>query len=160
VTMDVGRIVSLGSMIGRDSTLAELHDLEFGWRATRVSVDAPWVREKNHPFPTHAENGYYLGDAVWMSEYRDDVNPPAPEIREDLKAGAYVKLLFRFAAEDAVRCDGEVERMWVRITGLDEDDYYIGVLDNDPRHADVLSCGDTIRFHPVHVMEVLRENGE
>src|SRR5262249_23086991 len=100
---DVGRLVCLGSMIGRDSSLAQLHDLPCGWRATRRSVDAPWVREKNNPFPTYEENGYYLEDAVWMSQYRDDVNPPAEEVRNNLAVGTYVKLLFRFAAEMAER---------------------------------------------------------
>jgi len=158
-TNDVCRIVSLGCMIGCDSSLAQLHDLSWGWRATRRSIDASWVREKNNPFPTHEENGYYLEDAVWMSQYRDDVNPPAEEIRSNLTVGTYVKLLFRFAAEKADRQDGEVERMWVHVAALDEDENYIGTLENDPVHVEVLSCGDTIHFHPLHVMEVLTDNG-
>jgi hypothetical protein len=157
-TADVCRLVSLGSMIDRDSSLAVLHDLPCGWRATRSSVDVPWVRHKNNPFPTYEENGYYLEDAVWMSQYRDDVNPPSEEVRNNLEAGAYVKLLFRFAAEMADRHDGEVERMWVCVAGLDEDGHYIGSLENDPVHDQVLSCGDPIHFHPLHVMEVLAES--
>ena len=70
-----------------------------------------------------------------------------------------MKLLFRFAAEEADRHNGEVERMWVHVAGIDEDEFYIGTLDNDPVHDQVLSCGDSIHFHPLHVMEVLRENG-
>jgi hypothetical protein len=49
--------------------------------------------------------------------------------------------------------------MWVRVTALDEDDNYVGTLENDPVHDQVLSCGDSIHFHPLHVMEVLTENG-
>jgi hypothetical protein len=146
-------------MIGRDLSLAQLHDLPSGWRATRRSVDAPWAREKNNPFPTYEENGFYLEDAVWMSQYREDVDPPAKEIRDNLAVGTYVKLIFRFAAESADRQDGEVERMWVQVTALDEDENYIGTLENDPVHNQVLSCGDSIHFHPLHVMEVLTENG-
>lgn len=153
-TPNVLDVVSLGSMIGRDSSLAQLHDLPWGWRATRVSVDAPWAREKDNPFPTYEENGYYLEDAVWVSHYRDDVNPPSEEIRNSLAVGAYVKLIFRFAGEMADRQDGEVERMWVRVTELDEDENYVGTLENDPIHDQVLSCGDEIHFHPLHVMEV------
>jgi hypothetical protein len=156
---DVGRLVSLGSMISRDPSLAQLHELPFGWRATRGTVDAPWVQEKDSPFPTYEENGYYLVDAVWMSQYRDDVNPPAEEIRDNLLAGAHIKLIFRFVDEKAGWKDGEVERMWVQVTGRDDDENYIGTLENDPVHNDVLSAGDTIRFHPLHVMEVLTENG-
>ena len=70
-----------------------------------------------------------------------------------------MKLLFRFAAEKADRLDGEVERMWVRVAGRDDDEYYFGTLENDPIHDQILSCGDSIHFHPLHVMEVLTENG-
>jgi hypothetical protein len=49
--------------------------------------------------------------------------------------------------------------MWVRVAGLDEEEYYLGTLENDPVHDQVLSCGDSIHFHPLHVMEVLTENG-
>src|SRR5262245_8224247 len=80
-TTDVCRVVSLGCMIDGDSSLAQLRDLPHGWCATRRSVKARWVREKNNAFPTFEENGYYLEDAVWMSRYRDDVNPPAEEVR-------------------------------------------------------------------------------
>jgi hypothetical protein len=158
-TADVGRVVSLGCMVGGDPSLVQLHDLPHGWCATRRSVDAPWAREKNHPFPTYEASGYYLEDALWMSQYRDDVNPPAEEIRDNLAVGTYVKLLFRFAAKEADRLDGEVERMWVQVTALDEDENYVGTLANDPVHDQVLSCGDTIHFHPLHVMEVLTESG-
>ncbi|MCA8988502.1 MAG: hypothetical protein KDA78_12710, partial [Planctomycetaceae bacterium] len=109
-TEDVARVVSLQSMISRDESLAELHDLPYGWRAFRSTVTSRWKREKNHPFPTFEEDGYYLEDAVWMSAYRDDVNPPPEEIRDNLPVGAYVKLLFRFAAENADRQDGQTER--------------------------------------------------
>src|SRR6476660_53979 len=66
-TTEVARIVSLASMIARDTTLVELHDLPYGWRASRATVESPWTRIKNNLFPTHGENGYYLEDAVWMS---------------------------------------------------------------------------------------------
>ena len=158
-TADVGRLVSLESVIARDPGLAQLHDLPSGWRATRSAVDAAWAREKNNPFPTYEANGYYLEDAVWMSQHRVDVKPPAEEIRDNLPVGTYVKLIFRFAAENAERHDREVERMWVRVTALDEDENYIGTLENDPVHDEALNCGDSIHFQALHVMEVLTENG-
>jgi hypothetical protein len=43
--------------------------------------------------------------------------------------------------------------MRVLIADFDEDDYYVGTLENDPDHGNVLSCGDTIRFHPLHIAE-------
>jgi hypothetical protein len=81
-------------MIARDMTLSELHDLPYGWRASRVTAESPWTREKNHPFATHEGNGYYLEDAVWMSRYRDDVNPPPESMRNNLPGPAHTK---RFA---------------------------------------------------------------
>ena len=94
-----------------------------------------------------------------MAQYRDDVHPPSEELRGNLEVGTYVKLLFRFAAEDAKRRDKETERMWVLITEVDEDGNYIGTLENDPHHSNTLTCGDTIHFHPLHVMEILDESG-
>ena len=155
---EIARVVSLACMINQDPSLAELHDLPVGWRAERAAVSRPWKRQKNNPFPTHAAHGYYLEDAVWMSQCRDDVNPPAEDVRSNLPIGTYAKLLFRFAAEDAERRDNETERMWVLITELDEDENYVGTLENDPNHAGVLTCGDTIHFHPLHVMAVLDES--
>lgn len=156
-TTSAGRVVLLGEMIDGDPSLAELHDLPFGWRAYRKSLKSQWQREKNNPFPTHAENGYYLEDAVWLAQYRDDVNPPPDEVRNNLSAETYVKLLFRFRAEDAARQDNDTERMWVLITEVDEDGFYVGTLENDPHHDRILKYGDTVHFHPVHVMTVMAE---
>ena len=157
-TTDVARVISLESMIALDSALAELHDLPYGWCAHRAAPRSPWTREKNNPFPTHEENSYYLESADWMSQYRDDVDPPPEEMCDNLSVGTYVKLLFRFAAESAERQDYETERMWVLITALDDDEYYVGTLENDPNHDRVLSRGDTIHFHPLHVADILDEN--
>ncbi len=157
-TPDVARLVSLGTMIARDATLSELHDLPDGWRAFRSSASRPWQRQRNNPFPTYAENGYYLEDAVWLAQYRDDVHPPSEELRGNLEVGAYAKLLFRFAAEDGERRDMQTERMWVLVTDIDEDGNYFGTLENDPHHSRTLASGDSIRFHPLHIMEILRED--
>lgn len=156
---EVARLVSLQDMIQRDAALVELHDLPDGWCATRTAADKPWIRAKNNPFPTHEENGYYLEDAVWLSQYREDVSPPSEDLRHDLPTGTYVKLLFRFAAENAERSANETERMWVRITELDADENYVGTLENDPHNRPILNCGDAIHFHPLHVMEILDEDG-
>ncbi len=157
-TPEVGRVVSLGSMFGLDVAVGQLHDLPCGWCAHRNSVESPWVREKNNPFPTFGEDGYYLEDAIWMSQYRDDVHPPSESMRRSVPVGAYVKLLFRFASEASDRADDQTERMWVLVTGVDEDENYIGTLENDPHYADSLRCGDEVRFHSLHIMQILNEN--
>lgn len=38
------RVVGLGQMCKRDSTLRDLADLPEGWRATRIAPDGPWQR--------------------------------------------------------------------------------------------------------------------
>ena len=94
-----------------------------------------------------------------MSQYRDDLDPPPEIVRNNLSLNTNVKLLFRFAAEDTARADGQTERMWVLVSEIDEGEYYIGTLENDPHHANTLACGDPIRFHPLHVMAILDEDG-
>ena len=37
-----GMVVSLGGMLLRDGSLAELADLPLGWQAWRTAPDAPW----------------------------------------------------------------------------------------------------------------------
>jgi hypothetical protein len=145
-----GRIVCLADMVDRDASVTALHDLPCGWRAERASAMAQWTRFLDHPFPTFAENGYYLEDAVWLSQTLKDIVPPDAHVRENLVVGQYVKLVFRFAAEDAERQDDECERMWVVVTDLDDDGSYRGTIENDPFH-DAARLGDTVAFHPVHV---------
>lgn len=70
------KLVSLGHLFERDPTIATLHDLPYGWRAERETVTSQWIRHKNNPFPSYAEDGYYLEDALWLAEYLPDINPP------------------------------------------------------------------------------------
>jgi hypothetical protein len=41
---DDARVVGLGTMCARDSSLLELADLPEGWRAWRADIRAPWQR--------------------------------------------------------------------------------------------------------------------
>ncbi len=42
-----GLLVTLGKMIERDPSLAEIADLPMGWIAMRDTLGAPWQREPN-----------------------------------------------------------------------------------------------------------------
>ena len=117
---------------------------------SRRSKCKRWQRIKNNPFPSFEENGYYLEDAQWLSQYLSDIHPPSEKTRQSVGPGECVKLVFRLAAEDADRADNEYERMWVLVQQTDEDGNYIGVLSNDPHH-DAASNGDIIHFHPLHI---------
>ena len=65
----------------------------------------------------------------------------------------FVKLVFRFADETDDREDGQCERMWVKITGFDDDGYFVGTIENDPQH-DATKYGEILSFHPLHVAEI------
>ena len=108
---------------------------------------------------TKGELGYYLEDAVELAEQRDDLSPPSKRKRENCKVGDSVKLLFRFAAEDAPREDNQTERMWVTITNVDDDyGYYTGVIDNEPIHS-TAAYGDELQFHPLNIAEIIKKRG-
>lgn len=150
------KLVCLFEVVGSDASLAELYDLPYGWRAERTLTVSQWTRHKNHSFPTFADNGYYLEDAMWLSEFLPDIDPPHADIRENLSVGQYVKLVFRFAGEDSDRQDNECERMWVVVAEQDDDGHYHGTIENDPHH-DAAKCGDRLVFHPLHVAEIYED---
>jgi hypothetical protein len=140
---DEAKLVCLRDIVDREPSVAGLHDLPYGWRAERASSSTDWTRHKDHSFPSYSDDGYYLEDALWLSEYIPEINPPDEEIRENLQSDQYVKLVFRFANEDSERADNECERMWVRVAGRDDDGNYFGTIENDPNH-DAASCGDPV----------------
>lgn len=147
------KLVCLADMVAQDSSLNKVHDLPFGWKAERSNPKDDWQYEKNNPFPSFAEHGFYLEDAVWLSQYLPDITPPKAKVRDNLQVDAFVKLVFRFAAEDSDREDNQCERMWVRVVGRDEDENYSATIENDPQH-DSAKYGDLISFHPLHIADV------
>jgi hypothetical protein len=154
VVQDEAKLVSLAAMVQLDDTLTELSDLPYGWSATRSGPSSHWEREKDNPYPSFADNGYYLEDAVWLSEYQADLAPPGAELRENIAPGTYVKLVFRFADEQSARADGQCERIWVQVTSADENSMdYSGTITNDPQHA-AARFDDAISFHPLHIAEI------
>lgn len=151
------QIACLAEMIKYNHLLAGLHDLPCGWRSEWNESARNWDRFKDNPFPTFAENGYYLEDAVWLSKYLTDIKPPPAEMRENLKIASHVKIVFRFAHEDSYRDDGQCERLWVEVTAVDEqNEGYIGRIDNAPYHKAV-KYGDFISFHFSHVADCYSE---
>lgn len=151
------KIDCLSCIVEMDSSIEELQDLPYGWMAERKSPKHKWKRIKHHPFPSFDEDGYYLEDAVLLSERRDDLKPPSERRRENCKEGDSVKLLFRFAAEDSPRKDNQTELMWVTITDVDDDNgYYSGVIDSEPNHP-ATALGDELQFHPRNIAEITKK---
>jgi hypothetical protein len=60
-----------------------------------------WHRYKNSPFSSFEGDGYYLGDAFWLAQYRDDLTPPPERRWQNQKVDYSVRLVFRFAKENA-----------------------------------------------------------
>ena len=74
---------------------------------------------------------------------------PSRGERESLQPGDYAKLLFEITERSAGLPSGE--RMWVGVTGRDEQGY-LGELANDPAAITTVKWGDTVRFGPEHVI--------
>lgn len=146
-------IVCLHNIYERDPSIGDLADLPYGWKATRAGKDQPWERVKDHPYAEHSTHGYYL---IELANYPTvQPRPPCESARKNLAPGDLVKLFFRFSAEDAPFEDYDTERMWVSIQHVDDDeDRYQGVLDNDPKHEGIISCGDSLWFSPNHVFAI------
>ena len=156
---DAAKLVSLSSMVSQDNSLLTLHDLPYGWMASRSGPSEKWKREKHHPYPTYKEDGFYLEDAHWLAEFLPDIQPPGEDAVHELRLGDYVKLVFRFRSEEAERQDNECERMWVQITDFDEDeDVFTGTLENDPHHQGSIQSGDSLCFHTSHIMAILDDS--
>jgi uncharacterized protein YegJ (DUF2314 family) len=79
---------------------------------------------------------------------------PSAEVIAMLQPGDEVKLLFRFDEDSEDASDEEValERMWVRITEIDGDDFR-GELDNQPVAIPELQLGDEIEFTSYHIID-------
>lgn len=149
-------VVGLGCMVEMDPSLEELHDLPRGWCADRTSPHHRWGRFKNHPFPDHQSDGYYLEDAVELAQTHTDLKPPSEQRREKCCIGDRVKLLFRFAKENDIRKEDQTEELWVKITHFDEADItYAGEIDDTPRHKKA-KYGDRLKFHPLHIAEICK----
>jgi len=82
-------------------------------------------------------------------EYPETFEIPSRELREQLKAGDLVKLLFTLTNGN----DSQSERMWVIVTGGDSAGYE-GTLDNDPVSTDRIKSGLKVTFKPEHVISI------
>lgn len=75
----------------------------------------------------------------------------APHVTESraVKPGDAVKLVFREGIH--------VERMWVQVTEkreTQEGAVFVGFLDNDPAFIRSIKAGDSLTFHPHHVLVI------
>jgi uncharacterized protein YegJ (DUF2314 family) len=81
---------------------------------------------------------------------------PRRIVRDSLKPGEYVKLLFRV---DPPAHSVEVERMWVEIVSA-RDRRYTGRLLNEPGYLQSIKHGDEISFGPEHIAAIATKPGD
>ena len=97
------------------------------------------------------ETTWYLEDARELGEAAPyTFYIPSPEVIAKLQPGDVVKLIF-CCDEDGDEAVS-LERMWVRITGIDGDDFR-GELDNQPAAIPELAVGDEIEFSSYHIID-------
>lgn len=107
--------------------------------------------------PTYESEHYQLDNGEELNrEFPDSFWIPEKHIRESLKVGDFVKLIF--SMEETIGSEEvSVERMWVEITSV-YPDYYVGKLDNDPSGSDCVMCGQHVTFQPCHVIDIYEDN--
>ena len=106
--------------------------------------------------PSYENNHYVLDNG----EERHNESPesfyiPSRELRDNLKVGDLVKLIFRM--EDKINSENvSVERMWVEIKEKNNN-FYSGTLDNDPNGDVLIKCGLCVNFNAEHVIQIYEE---
>lgn len=93
---------------------------------------------------------YSLDDAEELHrQFPDTYEIPDKKIRENLKAGDIVKLVFIIT--DGV--NSLTERMWVIVNELNSEGYS-GTLNNAPFCTDKIKAGQTVKFSARHVISI------
>lgn len=106
--------------------------------------------------PSFETDYYELDNAENIhANYPDSFWIPEKTIRQNLKIGETVKLIFRMQLIDN-RDEVSVERMWVKIIDVKEG-YYLGTLDNDPAREVFLQYPDLVIFKPEHVINIYED---
>ncbi len=102
---------------------------------------------QDNRFATIEKDGWQLEDITFNATQFVYSNPlPTAAQKAELKTGRLVKLNF-------VDREGEVERMWVEVSGK-EGELFKGILRNDSYGSDSLIDGKEIWFHANHIMQI------
>ena len=103
--------------------------------------------------PSYDKDHYELDNCEEThKEFPDSYRIPERELRDNLKCGDLVKLVFRMQEKENTNVVS-VERMWVevqdKVSGV-----YISRLDNDPLGDVHVKCGQTVYFKAEHVNHI------
>ena len=109
----------------------------------------------DYPYAILDKDGFQLA-VIEQDEMTHLVAAPLPSDDERFSAqpGDLVKLIFEYRETMKARGSGAefgAEHMWVKITGYG-DDCLVGTLDCSPQYTELLKLGDSISFHPKHII--------
>ncbi len=106
--------------------------------------------------PTYENDHYVLDDAEERhKEHPETFWVPDKGVRESLKIGSLVKLVFSMEVE-AGSDEVSVERMWVEVTQV-KADHYVGRLDNTPYGSSCVHCDQPVYFQSCHIIDVYED---
>ena len=106
--------------------------------------------------PSYDKDHYELDSCEEIhKEYPDTYWIPERELRDNLKCGDIVKLVFRMEEKENPD-EVTVERMWVEVQEK-VGDVYIGKLDNEPAGEVHVLCGQTVCFKAEHVNNIYED---
>jgi hypothetical protein len=91
---------------------------------------------------------YELTDVEERHTRSSSFGIPSRQDRWTVPVGHFVKLVFK---GEGLRG----ERMWVEVESRNEDGSYSGALRNRPAVISELKHGDSVRFEPRHIADVL-----
>lgn len=110
------------------------------------------------PYLTSLDSeGWMIDDGeVAHAESPESFWIPPLEERASLYPGDLAKIRFYIRVEDEAGVIEDCgERMWVEIVGK-IDDWYRGLLDNQPHCTDAINPGFEVWFEPRHVVDIMR----
>lgn len=92
------------------------------------------------------ENAQTIADEFPYTFYK-----PSSEVVSQLRPGNQAKLIFTFDSDDPEA--PRAERMWVEITEIVENRFFLGYLDNNPVYIEDLKYKDPVEFQECHIID-------
>lgn len=111
--------------------------------------------------PTLKKDGFFLESGIQLhADAPTTFWIPSDKAKDNIKPGDIVKLSF---AIRTINIDGReeltAERMWV-VVSKREDDWFIGILDNQPTCTDEIQPGLVLEFRTEHVINIYDKEGK
>lgn len=140
------KLVSLALILQLDPSIGELANLPREWSAFRQDRGKAWSVDDNRSL-------YTLDSATEANEEFPGTFPiPSQSERSSLRPGDLVKLMFRIRNLDSTL----VERLWVQVEQVVNDQDYVGFLANDAFSNVEMRSGLRVEFEADDVIDINR----